>query len=179
MPLKKSKRSPMPNKRGSSGDALTTAPIDLTRHTRECTICAHSQREEIERDFITWTSTAAITRRYKLGDRRKMVRHAHAFGLFAKRQRNVRASLEKIIEKAGEVPATAAAVVMAVQAYAKINAQGQWIDRTEVVNLNELFERMTTDEMEAYARDGKLPGWFRQVAQPAEETNLDAERTRN
>jgi hypothetical protein len=68
--------------------------------------------------------------------------------------------LERIIEKAGEVDVTAAAVVAAVQAYSKINASGQWVDRSEHVNLNELFERMTTVELEAYARDGSLPDWF-------------------
>ena len=52
----------------------------------------------------------------------------------------------------------------AVQAYAKINAAGQWIERTETVNLHELFERMTETEPEAYARDGKLPDWFPQTA---------------
>ncbi len=56
---------------------------------------------------------------------------------------NVRAALEKIIEKVGEVEVTSTAIVSAVQAYAKLNAQGQWIDRSENVNLNELFERMT------------------------------------
>lgn len=83
--------------------------------------------------------------------------------LFPKRQRNVRAALERIIEKAGEVDVTAAAVVAAVQAYAKINASGQWIDRTENVNLHELFDRMTQEELEACARDGELPSWFTQV----------------
>jgi len=34
-------------------------------------------------------------------------RHAHARGLFAKRQRNVRAALERIIEHAGDVEVTA------------------------------------------------------------------------
>jgi hypothetical protein len=68
---------------------------------------------------------------------------------------------EKIIERAGEVEVTASAVVAAVQAYSKINAAGQWIDRSEHVNLNELFERMTTQEMEGYARDGTLPAWFK------------------
>jgi hypothetical protein len=80
--------------------------------------------------------------------------------LYPKRQRNVRAALERIIEKAGAVDATAAAVVAAVQAYSKINATGQWIERSESVNLNELFDRMTTAELEAYARDGSLPDWF-------------------
>ena len=55
----------------------------------------------------------------------------------------------------------AAAVVAAIQAYTKINAAGQWIDRSEHVNLNELFERMTTHEMEDYAREGTLPAWFK------------------
>ena len=58
---------------------------------------------------------------------------------------------------------TAAAVVAAVQAYCKINAMGHWVDRSEHVNLNELFERMPREEMEAYAREGTLPAWFEEA----------------
>ena len=76
----------------------------------------------------------------------------------------IRAALERIIEKSGEVDVTASAVVAAVQAYSKINAAGQWIDRTEQVNLNDLFDRMSTQELEEYARDGKLPRWFEAAA---------------
>jgi hypothetical protein len=88
------------------------------------------------------------------------VLRAHALNLFAKRQRNVRAALERIIEQAGEVDVTAPAVVAAIQAYSKINTAGQWVDRSEHLNLNELFERMNEQELEAYARDGTLPAWF-------------------
>lgn len=56
---------------------------------------------------------------------------------------------------------TASAVVAAVQAYSKINAAGQWVDRSEHVDLNALFEKMTAQELEAYAQDGSLPAWFR------------------
>jgi hypothetical protein len=73
-------------------------------------------------------------------------------------------ALERIIEKAGEVDVTASAVVAAVQAYAKINSAGEWIDRTENVSLNDLFDRMSTEELEAYAQSGALPGWFRATA---------------
>jgi hypothetical protein len=90
-------------------------------------------------------------------------RHARAYGLFARRQRDVRAALERILEKAGEVEVTAAAVVAVVQAYSKINAAGQWIDRSEHVSLNELFERMTSAELETYATNGTLPAWFTQI----------------
>ena len=87
-------------------------------------------------------------------------RHAHALDLFRKRQRNIRAALEKIIEQAGEVDVNAAAVVSAIMAYAKINGRGEWIERAETLNLNDLFERMTAPELEAYASDGVLPSWF-------------------
>jgi hypothetical protein len=50
----------------------------------------------------------------------------------------------------------------------------QWIDRTEQVNLNELFVRMTQEELEMYARDGQLPVWFTQtvVATPKDSQEI-------
>ena len=72
----------------------------------------------------------------------------------------MKSALERIIEKADEVEVTASAVVAAIQAYSKINAAGQWIDRTEHVSLAKLFERMSATELEDYAKNGTLPGWF-------------------
>ena len=135
--------------------------VSLGRHKRTCSVCHHEKREEIESGFIAWRSPAALTEEYGLADRSSVYRHAHALGLFPKRQRNVRAALERIIEKAEGVDVTAAAVVSAVQAYSKINAAGEWIDRTETVSMNELFDRMSSQELEAYAQSGDLPGWFR------------------
>jgi hypothetical protein len=132
----------------------------IGRHRRNCSICAHPRCEEIETAYIGWASPAAIAEEYGLSDRSSVYRHAHALGLKEKRKRNIRAALERIIEKAGEVDVTASAVVSAIQAYSKINAVGQWIDRSEQVSLNDLFDRMTTQELEAYAQDGSLPGWF-------------------
>jgi hypothetical protein len=135
----------------------------LGRHKRHCTVCAHEECSEIEADFIGWKSPAAIADEYDLADRSSVYRHAHAFGLFEKRKRNVRAALERIIEKAGEVEVTASAVVGAVQAYSKINAQGQWVDQSQQVNLNELFDQMSKEELEEYAKSGSLPEWFSQT----------------
>lgn len=134
--------------------------VNLGRHRRNCSICSHVEREEIEREFVAWRSPAAIAEAYGVTDRTSIYRHAHALGLFPKRQRNVRAALERIIERAGDVDVTASAVVAAVQAYSKINAAGQWIDRTEQVSLNDLFDRMSTEELEQYAQLGTLPKWF-------------------
>lgn len=135
--------------------------VNLGRHRRNCSVCGSQRREEIEDAFIGWRSPAAIAEEFGLADRTSIYRHAHALGLFPKRQRNIRAALERIIEKAGEVDVTASAVVAAIQAYAKINAAGEWIDRTETVSMNELFDRMSTQELEAYAQTGALPGWFK------------------
>src|SRR5215469_4706323 len=140
--------------------AETSKRPSLGRHRRHCSVCAHPKRMEIENEFVSWRSPAAIASDYGLADRSSVYRHAHATDLFSRRQRNVRAALERIIERAGDVDATAAAVVAAVQAYSKINASGQWIERSETVSMNELFERMSTTELEAYARDGTLPAWF-------------------
>ncbi len=136
-------------------------PVSLGRHEYGCKICSHRHREEIERDFISWKSPALIAKEHGLKDRSSVYRHAHALGLFPKRRRNVRAALERIIESAGDVEVNAATVVSAVRAYASINSLGQWVERSEQVNLNQLFDRMSREELEAYARDGTLPEWFR------------------
>jgi hypothetical protein len=134
-------------------------PINPGRHEYHCTICSHSKREEIERALLNWSSPSSISKQYSVS-RDSIYRHANALGLMEKRRRNVRAALEKIIEKAGDVEVSATAVVNAVAAYAKINANGQWIERSEHVSLNELFDRMTPQEMENYAATGTLPTWF-------------------
>jgi hypothetical protein len=140
-----------------------TKTVNLGRHKRNCSVCCHDRCAEIEADFISWRSPTAIAKEYRLSGRTSVYRHAHALSLFAKRQRNIRAALERIIEKAGEVLVTAPAVVAAVQAYSKINAAGQWVERSEHVSLNEMFERMSREELETYAKDGTLPGWFTQT----------------
>ena len=134
--------------------------VSIGRHQRNCTICRHPRRDEIEHHFVGWRSPASIAGEFGLADRSSIYRHANAFDLSAKRQRNIRAALERIIEKADEVEVTAAVIVAAVQAYSKINAAGQWVERAETTNLNDLFDRMTFDELESYAREGTLPEWF-------------------
>jgi hypothetical protein len=71
----------------------------------------------------------------------------------------------------------AVAVVSAVTAYAKINANGQWVERTEQVSLNHLFDCMTREEMAAYAIDGQLPPWFeRAVGATDADSHGDSDR---
>ena len=151
-------------KKATRGKDRDPAKASLTRHAQQCSLCKHAQRKEIESAFVGWQSPARIAAEYGLSDRATIYRHAHALNLFEQRRRNVRAALEKLIERAGEVEVTASAVVAAVSAYSKINADGAWIDRTETVDIHALFARMSNPELEEYAKTGNLPAWFRMAA---------------
>jgi len=149
--------------------------VNRGRHQYGCKVCSHPKREEIEHEFINWGSPTVIGKQYGLS-RDSLYRHAHALGLFPKRQRNVRAALERIIERADEVKVNAAAVVSAVRAYASINSAGQWVERSDWVNLNQLFERMSQDELERYAKTGELPEWFTSVVSATPDDSQEGSR---
>ena len=112
-----------------------------------------------------------LVQQFGLADRSTVYRHAHALGLFEQRQRNVRAALEHIIEKASDVEVTASSVVAAIQAYAKINSRGQWIEPDEKIDPKKLFERMTHKELEDYAQTAVLPEWFPRIGLTSESAN--------
>jgi hypothetical protein len=142
--------------------------MDLERHERGCKLCTHADRAEIESEFLAWESPSRLARRFKI-TRRSIYRHASALDLFQKRSRNIRSALEKVIERGCETQIGARGLVAAVEAYSKINSTGKWIERREVVNLNELFDKMSEEELETYARDGRLPAWFENmIARTAE-----------
>ena len=141
----------------------SSAQSDRGRHAAHCRICKHAQREDIEADFIAWESPTQIVKIYGLANRASVYRHAHAVHLFPKRRRNLRAAAERIIEQGANVEPSASAVVAAIQLCARINARGEWIEREETLNLDELFERMSPDELKAYAENGTLPQWFQEV----------------
>ena len=142
-----------------SGDGKP-GTISRNLHARSCSVCGNPRREEIERDILAWRSPQEIVREYKLGNRKAVYRHAHAFGLMEKRYCNLRAALGRIIERAGEAPVTAWAVVAAVRTCAKINARGQWMEKDESSEMRELLDGMTHEELLAYAENGTLPDWF-------------------
>jgi hypothetical protein len=144
------------------------------RHEVSCRVCNHSQREEIEIEWCAWGNTSRLAKQYSLS-RDSLYRHCHALGLFEKRRRNLRAALERIVEQAESVEVSASSVVAAAQALAKINSSGKWVDKIEQVNLNELFERMTAEELEQYAKTGDLPDWFRQTVGATGSNSLEDE----
>jgi hypothetical protein len=149
------KKQPNKNRQAPSPD----------HHQRHCVICRHPRREEIEFEFLHWHNPKTIAKQYRLGkgDPANVYRHARATGLVEQRRYYVRDALERILEKADRVRVTADAVVSAVCIIAQMNALDQWVEPAERIYLRDLFDRMTAEELEAYARDGKLPDWFDQA----------------
>ena len=101
-------------------------PVNLTQHKRRCTICNHPDRLSIEDDFLHWRSPTEITIEYNISDRSSIYRHARAFGLAARRKRNLRYSLEYILERSEECQITGESVIRAAKLYAQITDEGEW-----------------------------------------------------
>ncbi len=140
------------------------------RHERDCKICRNTAREQIEADFCSWEPISQIVNKYHLGSRAALYRHAKALDLFPARDRNLAMALGRFIEKAltaRKVPVSAA--IQAIGILARLNRRGQIVSRTESEQINSLFDRMSMQELEAYAASGKLPEWA--------ERELSAERT--
>lgn len=98
----------------------------LARHEAQCGICGDELQEEIDDAFINWEYVNRIAQDFNL-DRRAIYRHAHATGLFAKRDKNVRRALGRIIHEADRVTVTADSVVRAVKLLTHVNAHGEWM----------------------------------------------------
>ncbi|MGD1212876.1 MAG: hypothetical protein ABR973_16175 [Candidatus Acidiferrales bacterium] len=97
----------------------------LSHHERRCTICHHPDRDAIEEEFIHWHSLIAIERVYDI-ERRSLYRHAHAFNLFARRNRNLRFALGHIIQRVELADIGGAdTVIRAIHEFARINDAGE------------------------------------------------------
>jgi hypothetical protein len=145
-----------------------------SRHERDCKICHHPQREAIEQDFIGWQSPSRIAKTYKV-NRSTVYLHAHALGLLAAREKNVRAALSAFIERCGRVKPTAPALVAACVALSKLNEQGRTEEQHVVYSsLRHAFDGFTRGELEKFAAEGILPDWYQKTLSETE--NAPGER---
>ena len=64
---------------------------NLGRHKRNCSVCCHPKLAEMEADFISWRSPAAIAKEYGLADR------ASVYRLFSDEQREIARRAETLL----------------------------------------------------------------------------------
>lgn len=112
---------------GRRGGANATNAPSADHHERHCSICEHPERDEIEAEFVEWFYPGQIAHRHDV-ERRALYRHAHATGLYARRDANLRFALAALIECCHEAEVSGDTVVRAVRAYTRVNSEGQWIE---------------------------------------------------
>lgn len=103
-------------------------PATLEHHSRKCVICNHSDRADIEEDFVSWHNVELIQRDYDLGNYRAIYRHARATGLYQRRRENLRFAAELLIEHADQVKPSPDAILRAIQICARLSGQGEWVE---------------------------------------------------
>ncbi len=128
---------------------------DPHMHAGKCTICKHPQRAEIERAFVNWCSPLEITKMFGIASRTTIYRHARARGLFELRLRNLHYGLGRIAEQVADVKPSAANVIAAFIAMAKINARGEWSGERRF-EARETTERAHWELLSAAARENEL-----------------------
>jgi hypothetical protein len=97
------------------------------RHSRLCTVCQHPDRDAIEEEFIHWHNPNDTRYDYQIS-RAALYRHAHAVGLFARRERNLRSALGHMIQGAMNITPTSDSILRAIRAYSCLNRDGQWTE---------------------------------------------------
>jgi hypothetical protein len=127
--------------------------VNQGRHQAQCSICKSAHLDAIEQDFIHWTSVSEIQQIYTV-TRYSVYRHAHAFDLFNKRAKNIRAALDKIIEQVNGVLVSGPTIISAIKMAMKMD------EKQEDPDPKKVFEQMSKAEREAFASDGSLPEWF-------------------
>jgi hypothetical protein len=118
---------------------------NLGRHQRRCKVCNHPDRELIEQEFLRWTSPCEISIQFDLRDSSSVYRHAHAFGLFARRRLNVRGVAEQILEGAESVKPTGHTVLQALRAFTQITDDGQWIEPPKRVVVTHIVQTVSSE----------------------------------
>ena len=124
-------------------------------HAGKCTICRHPQRVEIERAFVDWCSPLEITKMFGLGSRATIYRHARARGLHELRRRNLHYGLGRIAEQVADVKPSAANVIAAFIAMAKIDARGEWVPGRRF-DTRQAADRVAWEEDWAAVRENEL-----------------------
>ncbi|MFZ3218250.1 MAG: hypothetical protein WA192_19540 [Candidatus Acidiferrales bacterium] len=158
-------------------DFYDNGEIDLKYHSLRCEICRHPSRELVEEAFLQWRSPRTIMRVFELKSQTALYHHAHAFKLFAIRDRNLRYALGNMIENADTVPLTGPQdVVRAAYAFAHINEDGRWVHPTTKSEVIVSASRPQPLPTGSFARheDGAAPGQPRFASPPSELRELPA-----
>jgi hypothetical protein len=104
-----------------------TKQVSLKYHRLRCEICRHALCQHIEEAFLQWRSPKVIMHCFGIKAETTIYHHAHALGLFSRRNQNLSQALANIIEEVDTLNPTTGDILRAIYALAHINSEGQWV----------------------------------------------------
>ena len=127
-----------PNRMAADADAGSTTSAklrtrlqyipDFERHSRKCQICNHPDVDEIEDEFMSWTTPDQLRKSFKIKSESTIYRHARATGLDISRRENLAVILEKVLQQVDNVETpTVSEILRAARILARLNPRGQWV----------------------------------------------------
>ena len=122
------------------------------KHSSQCSICKHPEKENIERLWCAGRSGRSLGQEFDL-HHTSVVNHARYYGLELDLERALEAILTAAVDGLDEKGATAAHGNEAIKSMAKL--QGRWVDRTELMPTG--WGDKSDDEYEFYALNGRFP----------------------
>jgi hypothetical protein len=99
----------------------------LGRHERKCVICHHPDREAIEEEFLNWHSPFKTAIHHNVAAR-TLYRHALAVGLTRRRRGNMRAVLDRLLDRADGATVTGDSIIRALRAYTCLADDQHWVE---------------------------------------------------
>jgi hypothetical protein len=125
--LRRPNRRRRPVRQPKPSVAPAARQSSLERHQRKCVICAHPEREAIEELFLHWHSPRNTACDFGVPVR-ALYSHAHATGLYLCRQDNLRAVLDRILERADRATVSNDGIIRAVRAYTCLTSDNKWVE---------------------------------------------------
>lgn len=129
--------------------------VSLGRHKAQCSVCKHTQREEIEEAWLNWTGLATIEFKYKVS-RDSVYRHAHALGLFSKRRRSLIPAYERIIERGDTVNYNGSNIIAALRALEELIQAEKEAEAAQAADPKPVFEETSAKESDNGAVGGSV-----------------------
>jgi hypothetical protein len=138
---------------GPNGHEPDEYHVNLGRHRSQCSVCKHPQCQQIEDDWLDWTSPHKIAQDYGVS-RDSIYRHCRALRLYSKRRRNLMPAYERIIELGGIVDYTGSNILSALKELAKLVSAEKVVDAAQSADEKPAFQQTTSKESD----NGALPG---------------------
>lgn len=132
----------------------------VERHSRRCTVCASPNRQSIEEAYLRWESPSKICKQFQIRCQSALFLHVGALHLAEERDKHIKRCLAGLIEKNLNRRLSGSALIAAIVAFSRIDAEGRDAERLEYSQGKNSFVGWTRAELELFVTQGTWPPRF-------------------